>query len=180
MPALDIVIRAASDPLAEVAAVRHEILAIDADQPIAEVRTMEQRIAESLSSRRFNMLLLGLFAALALVLASVGIYGLVAYSVTQRTHEIGVRVALGAQKGDVLALIVGEGMTLALLGVGIGLAGALALTRMMSGLLFAVSPTDPATFATITVILALVALAASYVPARRAARVNPLAALRSE
>jgi len=180
MPAMDIVIRAAADPLSMVSAVRHEILDIDPDQPIAEIRTMEQRIAESLSSRRFNMMLLGLFAALALVLAGVGIYGVVAYAVTQRTHEIGVRVALGAQRRDVLALLVGEGMTLALLGVGIGLAGALALTRLMSGLLFSVSPTDPATFATITVILALVALAASYVPARRAARVNPVTALRAE
>jgi putative ABC transport system permease protein len=180
MPGMDVVIRTASDALALVPAVRHEILAIDPDQPIAEVRTMEQRISESLSSRRFNMLLLGSFAALALVLAGIGIYGLVAYSVTQRTHEIGVRVALGAQNRDVLTLLVGEGMTLALLGVGVGLAAALALTRVMSGLLFGVSPTDPATFGTITVVLARVALAASYVPARRAARVNPVTALRNE
>ncbi len=180
MPAMDVVVRTASDPLNMVAAIRHEILAIDPDQPIADIQTMDQRISASLSSRRFNTILLGSFAALALALAAVGIYGLVAYSVAQRTHEIGVRVALGARHRDVLTLLVGEGMTLALAGAGVGLLAALALTRVMSSLLYGVSPTDPATFAAITAALALVALAASYVPARRAARVDPVTALRGE
>ena len=180
MPAMDVVVRTASDALAMVAAIRHEILAIDLDQPIADVQTMDQRISASLSSRRFNTILLGSFAALALALAAVGIHGLVAYSVAQRTHEIGVRVALGARHHDVLTLLVGEGMTLALVGAGIGLVAAVALTRVMSGLLFGVSPTDPATFAAIAAVLTIVALAASYIPARRSARIDPVVALRSE
>jgi putative ABC transport system permease protein len=180
MPAMDVVVRTASDPRAMVLALRHEVLAIDPDQPIADVRTMEERINESLSSRRFNTMLLGSFAALALMLAGVGIYGLVAYSVTQRKHEIGVRVALGAQHSDVLALLVGEGMALVLLGAGVGLVAAFALTRVMSGLLFGVSATDPATFVAITAVLTAVALVASYIPARRATRVDPVVTLRGE
>ena len=126
------------------------------------------------------MLLLGLFAALALVLAGVGIYGMMAYRVGQRMHEVGICVALGAQRGDVLWLVMGNGAKLALLGVAIGVAGALALTRLMTKLLFEVKPTDPATFAAVSILLAMVALTACYIPARRAMRVDPVAALRYE
>lgn len=134
----------------------------------------------SLAQQRFNMLLLGLFAALALILATVGIYGATAYAVSQRTHEIGTRTALGAQRGDVLRLVLRDGAKIALVGIASGIAGALALTRLMASLLFEVKPTDPATFASVATLLALVALAACYIPARRAMRVDPMVALRYE
>ncbi|OLE82701.1 MAG: hypothetical protein AUF76_08515 [Acidobacteria bacterium 13_1_20CM_2_65_9] len=180
MPPMDLVVRTASDPVLFAPALREIVTALDRDQPISDVRTLEQRIGQSLASRRFNMLLLGLFAALALVLAAVGIYGVVAYTVTERTHEIGVRLALGAQPRDVLAMLVGQGMTLAAAGAAIGIVIAVALTRVMAGLLFGISPTDPATFGVITGVLALVALVACYLPARRATGVNPVTALRNE
>jgi len=137
-------------------------------------------VADCQSPPRFNLLLLGLFAAAALVLAAVGLYGVMAYSVSQRTHEIGIRLALGAQPGDILKMVVGQGMALTLIGVGLGLAGALAVTRLMSSLLFGVSASDPITFVGVAALLSAVAMLACYLPARRATQVHPLVALRYE
>ena len=173
-------VRTAGEPLAAVAAVRREVSGLDPDQPISDVRSMDDRITRSLTGRRFNMVLLGLFAALALTLAAVGIYGIVAYAVTERTHEIGLRVALGAQRRDVVAMVVRQGMTMALIGTAAGVAASLALVRVMSGLLFGVSAADPITFAAIPLLLVTVSLAACYIPARRATRVEPMIALRAE
>ena len=142
--------------------------------------TMEQLLADSSALRRFQTWLFGLFAAVALVIATVGIYGVISYAVSRRTHEIGIRMALGAQAGDVLRMVVRQGMSLTLIGVALGLAAALALTRVMKNLLFNVSATDPATFALIALLLVAVALIASYIPARRATKVDPLVALRHE
>jgi putative ABC transport system permease protein len=180
IPPLYLVVRTPNEPLAVTSAVRSELAAIDPDQPLSSLMTMEQRISDSVAPRRFNMFLLGLFAALALVLAAVGIYGIMAFSVTQRTHEIGVRMALGASHRDVLQLVLRNGFKLALIGIGVGLIGAFAATRLLSALLFDVSPTDPATFVIDAVVLAVVALLACYIPARRATRVDPLVALRYE
>ncbi|MCI0404008.1 MAG: ABC transporter permease [Acidobacteria bacterium] len=179
-PFMNVVVRTQGEPLSVVGAVRHEVQALDPAQPIADVRTMEQLVANSVARPRFNMLLLGVFAAVALVLATVGIYGVMAYSVAQRTHEIGIRLALGAQRGDVVKLIVGSGLGLAVGGVVLGLAGAFALTRLLASLLFAVTPTDPGTFAGVAVLLMAVALLACWIPARRAMRVDPMVALRYE
>jgi len=164
-----VVVRTAGPPLSSSSAVRSSVLAIDKDQPIATLQTMEQVVSSSISDRRFTLLLLGLFAAVALALAAIGIYSVMAYTVTQRTGEIGLRMALGAQTRDVLRLVVGQGMTMALIGVAVGLGGAFALTRVMTTLLFTVSATDPITFIAIPLILTGVALAACFVPARRAA-----------
>ena len=142
--------------------------------------TMDERLSNSVAGRRFNLLLLGVFAALALLLAGIGVYGVISYVVTQRTHEIGIRMALGAQTSDVLRLFIKQGMTLVLLGVGLGLLGAIALTRVMTSLLFGLSANDPLTFASVALLLSLIALLACYVPARRAARIDPLVALRHE
>ena len=141
---------------------------------------MEQLLADSYAPRRFQTWLFGLFAAVALVIATVGIYGVISYAVSQRTHDIGIRMALGAQVTDVLRMVVSQGMRLALIGVAMGLAAALALTRIIKNLLFNVSATDPATFALIASLLVVVALIASYIPARRATKVDPMVALRSE
>jgi predicted permease len=177
---LSILIRTESDPLQLVPAVRNEVKAIDPNQPVTNVRTMEQAVAESVSRRRFIMLLLAVFAAVALLLTVVGLYGVISYSVTRRTHEFGVRLALGAQARDVLRLVVGDGLRLAAAGVGIGLVAAIALTRGMVSLLFNVSALDPLTFTLVTALLVFVALVSSYIPARRATKVDPMIALRSE
>jgi putative ABC transport system permease protein len=161
-------------------AVKDQVYAVDKDQPMYKIRTMDQVVAESQSSQQFTLIVLGIFAAVALALAAVGIYGVISYAVTQRTREIGIRIALGAERGDVLRLVVGQGTALAVAGVVAGLAAAFALTRLMSSLLFGVSATDPAIFAGASLFLAAVALAASYLPARRAMRVDPMVSLRYE
>ncbi|HKG20570.1 MAG TPA: FtsX-like permease family protein, partial [Blastocatellia bacterium] len=176
----DLVIRTTGDPLSLVSAVREVVWAIDKDQPVSNVSTMEQIMSGSVARQRFNMLLLGIFAVVALILAAVGIYGVMSYLVTQRTREIGLRMALGAQTGDVLRLVVGQGFKLVAAGVALGLVSALILTRYMSSLLFGVSATDPLTFALISVSLVAVALLASYIPARRATRIDPMEALHYE
>jgi putative ABC transport system permease protein len=177
---MTLVVRAASDANSLIVPVKNEIRAVDKDQAVYSVATMEQLLSSSISLRQFSMLLLLTFAAVALLLASVGIYGVISYSVTQRTHEIGVRIALGAQSKDVLKMVVGQGMWLAMAGVLIGLVAAFLLTRLMSGLLFGVSATDPLTFILISMLILAVALLACLVPARRATRVDPILALRSE
>ena len=153
---------------------------IDKDQPIAQVQTLDDKLSESIAPQRFTLLLLGIFALIALSLASAGIYGVMSYAVTQRTHEIGVRMALGAQSKDVLRMVVGQGLILALTGIAIGLIASFALTRLMKGLLFGVSATDPVTFFGISLLLTLIGLLASWIPARRATKVDPLVALRYE
>jgi putative ABC transport system permease protein len=179
-PNLALIVRTAGDPLRMASAATAQVWAIDKDQPVHDVQAMDHVVDDSISQRRFNMLLLAIFAATALVMAAVGIYGVLAYGVSRRTQEIGIRMALGAQTRDVLRLIGREGFVLALIGIGVGLVGAPALTRLMSSLLFGVSPTDATTFAVVPVLLAAVALAASYLPARRAARVDPTVSLRYE
>jgi putative ABC transport system permease protein len=173
-------VRASGDPLQIVAAVRGQIRAVDTEMPIFNLQMMERLIDKSVAPRRFNMLLLGVFALVGLALAAVGLYGVMSYTVTQRTHEIGVRMAMGAQTDDVLRLIVGEGLKLTLIGALLGLGGALALTRLLKTLLFGVSATDPLTFIVIAALLIMVALLACWIPARRATKVDPLIALRHE
>ncbi len=173
-------IRTTGDPANLTAAVRREVLAVDKDQPLSDVTTMEQLFTKAVAPQRFNMLLLGIFAGVAVILATVGIYGVISYSVTQRAHEMGIRIALGASRRDILKLIVGHAMLLALGGVGLGLIGALLLTRLMSSLLYEVSAHDPVIFASIACLLAGIALIASYIPARKATKVDPIVALRYE
>ncbi len=177
---LTIVARTNGDPAALAGALRNEVWAIDRDQSVYDVKTMRAVLSEMLSQRRFNMLLLGIFAAVALTLAAVGIYGVMSYAVAERTHEIGLRMALGAQAGDVLGLIVRQGMLLAVTGLVVGLVASFALTRLMTSLLYGVSATDPLTFIAIPVVLTGVALGACLVPARRAIKVDPMVALRYE
>jgi len=173
-------VRASMPQPALTEAIKQEIAALDPTLPLSEIRSMDEIAAQSVATQRFNMLLLGIFAGLGMLLAAVGIYGVVAYVVELRTSEIGLRIALGAQAGDVLGLIMRHGLTLASLGVGAGLLASFALTRLMKSLLFGVSPTDPLTFIAISVVLAGVALGACFVPARRASRVDPMVALRYE
>jgi putative ABC transport system permease protein len=175
--AVTLVVRTATDPSGMVAAIRREILALDKDQAVFNIATMEQLVSDSIALRRFSMFLLGLFASLALILAAVGIYGVIAQSVSQRTHEIGIRMALGAQARDVLKLIVRQGMSLTAVGIVVGLASAFALTRLLTSLLFGVGATDATTFLWIPVLLAAVSFFACYIPARRASKLNPLVAL---
>jgi ABC-type antimicrobial peptide transport system permease subunit len=176
----DLVVSTEVEPLGMAATVRRTVWEVDKDQPVSNIKTMEDIRSESIARQRFSMLLLGIFAVVALVLAAVGIYGVMSYSVAQRTREIGIRMALGAQKSDVLKLAVGGGLKLVLIGVVIGLVAAFILTRVMSSLLFGVSATDPATYITISLVLIGVAVLASYIPARRATKVDPLVALRAE
>jgi ABC-type antimicrobial peptide transport system permease subunit len=178
--ALTVVIRSAAEAAGLTAAVTREIRALDPDMPLYSVRTMSNRVDESLARRRFSMLLLTLFAGVALGLAAIGVYGVIAYLVSQGTREVGIRMALGATPKEILLLVVRQGMTVAIVGVVVGLAGALVAARFMTSLLYGVSATDPMTFTSIAVLLCLTALLASYVPARRAARIDPMISLRSE
>jgi ABC-type antimicrobial peptide transport system permease subunit len=178
--ALSFVIRTTGKPASLISAVRATVAEVEPNQALHNVMTMEQRLANTTTSRRLNTALLGSFAAVALLLAAGGIYGVMSYAVTQRRREIGVRMALGAQKSDVLGLIIHGGLPLTLLGVAIGLAGAFALTRYLSSLLYSVKTTDPLTFLSVAVALTGVALLASWLPARRAAKVDPMKALRCE
>jgi putative ABC transport system permease protein len=173
-------VRTTTDPLSVVGAVRQAVLSIDPNQPISDVKTLQKIVDDSIAQRRLNMLLMGLFGGLAMLLSAVGIYGLLSYAVTQRTQEMGIRMALGAQISDVLKLVLRQGMMLALAGEVIGLIAALALTRMIRGLLFGVTPNDAMTFVVVAGVLAVVALLACYLPARRATKVDPLVALRYE
>jgi putative ABC transport system permease protein len=178
--ALALAVRAQGDPSALVSAIRGQVQSLDPNLPVFNVATMQQRVRDNTAGARFSTLLLGVFACVAMLLAVVGIYGVMAYSVTQRTHEIGIRMALGARRQDVLRMVVGEGMALVGVGVGVGLMGAFATTRVLESQLYSVSATDPITFSLVSLLLAGVALGASYVPARRATKVDPMVALRYE
>src|SRR5262249_61813094 len=170
--------RTSVPPQTLIQSVRGAVASVNSTLQPASFRAMEQLVSDSVARPRFNTVLLAAFGALAMALAAVGIYGVIAYSVTQRTHEIGVRMALGARKGDVLRLVLKQGMTPAIAGAALGLVGAWAATRLMCGLLFEVRATDPATFVTLTLTLMMIALLACYIPARRAAKVDPMVALR--
>jgi predicted permease len=174
------VVRTSAEPLAQAGAVRREIQSVNGNVPTSNTRSMEQFVSSSLAASRFNLFLLGIFAITALILAGTGIYAVISYSVSQRTHELGIRRALGAQQFDVLKLVVGGSLKIVLIGVALGLTGAYILTRMLSNLLYGISVTDPSTFLSMSLLLIIIALLASYIPARRATKVDPMIALRSE
>ena len=177
---MSLVVRTQSQPWSLIPMIEKAIWSVDPDQPVTDVRTMDQWVAKEAASRRFMLQLIGAFALIALALTVAGIYGVLSYWMRQRTHEIGIRMALGAQKADVLRLVLGQGLKLVLVGVAIGIVGALALTRFMFSFLYGVKPTDPMTFLAVSLILTGAALLASYIPARRAIRVDPMVALRYE
>ncbi|HET9787122.1 MAG TPA: FtsX-like permease family protein, partial [Pyrinomonadaceae bacterium] len=177
---MTVIVKATGDPNQLIASAREQVKQLDPDQPIYNIKTMDEIRAESVSGERLNLTLFSIFAGIALVLAVVGIYGVMSYTVTQRTHEIGIRMAIGAQQRDVFKMVLGQGMMLALIGIAIGLVGAFALTRLMASMLFGVTATDPATFAAIAVLLTAVALMACYLPGRRATKVDPVISLRYE
>jgi putative ABC transport system permease protein len=180
MNGMTVLVRTKADPSTFVPSIRAAVISIDPNQPIHEVKTLEQRVAESVAVTRSLMFLFGTFALLALILASVGIYGIVSYSVTQRTHEIGIRIALGAQRAHVLKLIMRNGVALAVTGIALGIGGALGLTRFLKTLLFGIQATDSRTFIAVSIGLLVVAVLACLIPARRATKVDPLEALRYE
>jgi putative ABC transport system permease protein len=177
---MELVVKSAADPASLTSSIRRAVASIDKDQPIFSIATMQELVDNSVSTRRVTLILLALFSGLALVLAAIGIYGVISYSVAQRTHEIGIRMALGAERGGVLRMILAQGAKIAGAGVAIGMAASFGLTRLMSKLLFSVSAADPVTFAAVALVLILVALLACYIPARRALRVDPIIALRYE
>jgi putative ABC transport system permease protein len=179
-PAMSLVVRSSVEPSSLSASVRQVVNEIDKSVPVSNVKTMDHVVSESITQPRFNLFLLGLFGTVAMLLSAAGIYGVTAYTVTQRTHELGIRIALGAQVSDVLKIILGKGMAVIGVGLAIGLASAFALMRLLRSLLFGVGENDPLTFAVITGVLLLVALLACYIPARRATKVDPLTALRYE
>ena len=180
MRSIAVIVRTAAEPVAVTHAIEDVVRGIDKDLPLYSVRTMDEMLDASIARQRMSMVVFVVFAGVALVLASIGLYGVVAHGVTERTHEIGVRMALGAERRHVLALVVRQGLSMAVLGTVVGLAAALALSRSIESLLFRVAPTDPATFAAVIVMLLGVATIACYVPAWRAARVDPTQALRAE
>ncbi len=177
---MTIIMKGVGDPNQLISAARAQVKAVDPDQPIYNIRTMDEIRGESVAPQRLNLLLLSIFAGIAFVLAVVGIYGVMSYAVTQRTHEIGIRMAIGAQPSDVFKMILGQGMLLTIIGLVVGLVGAFGLTRLMAAMLFAVKPTDPLTFAGVALLLASVALIACYIPGRRATKVDPVNSLRYE
>jgi predicted permease len=175
-----LVVRTRGEPHSMAEVIKRRIQEVDKDQPVAGVTSMEEIVSASMAQRSFALLLLGVFGGVAMMLAATGVYGVMSYMVTQRSHEMGIRLALGATSGGIVKLVTGNGLKLAALGVGIGLVASFVLTRWMAGLLFGVSATDPITFAGIAVVLVGVALAACYLPARRASKVDPMVALRYE
>lgn len=177
---MTLVARTVSDPSQLAPAMREAVLSVDKDQPVYRVRTMEQFLSDMMAAPRATAYLLSALAIVAIILAAVGIYGVMSYTIAQRTHEIGIRVALGARRADVLRLVLTQGMKLAVVGIVIGTGGAVIVTRMMDPLLYGVRPNDPLTFAVVAVVLASVALLACYIPARRAMKVDPMVALRYE
>jgi len=177
---MNIVVRTTTDPGSMTSAVLQQISRVDPDQPVYQVKTMDEYLGESMAQRRLSTVLLGVFAALALILAALGVYGMMSYLVSQRTREIGVRMALGARQLDILTLVVRHGMWLSILGIAVGVAAALLLTRIMTSSLYGISASDPLTYVGISALLALIALLACLIPARRALKVDPIIALRYE